>query len=153
MIKMVVAGLWVCVVTLCSAYAAVTWQTAAHAPEADGHKTHASTDTIRSRMISVPVISDGALQGYVVAQFIYSVDAKVMKGMAVKPDLFLLDETFKTLYSEETIDFRQIKKQDLPKLSKRIAENANKRLGSHLVEDVLIQELNYLSKEGMRAKR
>lgn len=152
MIKMLIAGVWVCVVTLASAYAAVSWYMPRPA-EADGQKSHANTDAVRSRMISVPVIADGALQGYVVAQFVFNVDGKVMKAMALKPDLFLVDEAFKTIYAEETIDFRQIKKQDLPRLSKKIAENVNKRLGSRLVEDVLIQEFNYLPRESMRSKR
>lgn len=152
MIKMIIAGVWVCLVTLASAYAAVSWQSAAKSPAGDGHGHKAAAyEVIKPRMISVPVIADGELQGYIVAQFLFSVDANIMKAMSVKPDLYLLDEAFKTLYAEETIDFRQIRKQDLPKISKRIAENANQRLGAKLVEDVMIQELNYLSKEAMRA--
>lgn len=160
MIKLIIAGVWVCLVTLASTYAAVSWQTAPRAAELaqKGHgsgtesaKGHGgSTEAVKSRMISVPVIIDGAVQGYVMAQFIFVVDAKAMKQMSVKPDLFLLDEAFKTIYAGDVGDFRKLKKQDLGALSKGIAENANKRLGARVVEDVLVQELNYIPKDRVR---
>jgi len=149
MIKAMVSGVWVGAVTLASAYAGLSWQTA-RPTATEAHKVHGGVETVRTRMISVPVIADGALQGYVMAQFAVTVDGAVAKGMSVKPDLYIQDEAFKTIYAEEAIDFRQIKRQDLAGLSKKIAENVNKRLGSHVVADVLIQELNYLTKESVR---
>jgi hypothetical protein len=152
MIKMLVSGVWVCVVTLASAYAAFTWQTSARSEH--GSKVFGSgLETVRTRMISVPVIIDGAIQGYVMAQLIFTIDSKTLKDMPIKPDIYLLDEAFKTIYGEGTIDFRQAKKADLGALSKKIADSANKRFGSRLVEDVLIQEMNYLSKDAVREGR
>lgn len=158
MIKLIIAGLWVCLVTLGSAYGAVYWQTAQHPPTHEsaqksndhGHGASGGKETLKTRMISVPVIADGAVQGYVMAQFVFVADSKAMKEMAVKPDLFLLDEAFKTIYSGEAGDFRKLKKQDLGVLVKKIGENANKRMGVNVVEDVLIQELNYIPKDRVR---
>jgi hypothetical protein len=105
---------------------------------------------VRTRMISVPVVADGGIRGYVVAQFAFTAPAKLMKQMPVKPDLYVLDEAFQLIFSGEMIDFRQFKKQDLPSLGKQIVENVNKRLGMRVVEDVLVQELNYVPKDGVR---
>lgn len=149
MIKLLVSGLWVCVVTLLSSYVAVSWQSGRTTPLATP-KASAAMDAIKTRMISVPVIADGALQGYVMAQFIFTVDAKLAGRLPIKPDIYILDETFKTMYSEETVDFRHFRKQDLPKLSKKIIESVNTRIGSRLVEDVLIQELSYVPKDQAR---
>jgi len=147
MIKLILCGVWACAVTLLSCYAAVSWHSRAPAPE---QGALAGIETVRTRMISVPVVADGAIHGYVMAQFVFTVDGKVMKHLSVKPDLFLLDEAFKTIYSGENVDFRQFKKQDLPALSKRIGESVNKRLGVALINDVLIQEMNYIAKEQVR---
>ena len=149
MIKLIVCGLWVCLVTLASTYAAVSWHTA-RAPEPETQKLFSGLETVRTRMISVPVVADGAIHGYVMAQFVFTADAKVMKNLSVKPDVFLLDEAFKTIYGGESIDFRQFKKQDLPGLSKRIADNVNKRLSVRLIDEVLVQELNYIAKDHVR---
>lgn len=149
MIKLVLSGLWVCLVTLASTYAAVSWHTA-RTPEPEVQKLFGGLESVRTRMISVPVVADGAVHGYVMAQFVFTVDANAMKRMPVKPDVFLLDEAFKTIYGSDRIDFRQARKQDLPGLSKDIADNVNKRLGVALIDDVLIQEFNYVSKADVR---
>jgi hypothetical protein len=148
-IKLILSGLWVCLVTLASTYAAVSWHTS-KAPKAEGQKQLGGLDSVKTRMISVPIVADGTIQGYVMAQFVFTADATVMKRLSVKPDVFLLDEAFKVIYGGQTVDFRHFKKQDLPALSRQIAENVNKRLGVALIDDVLVQELNYVPKENVR---
>jgi hypothetical protein len=151
MIKLILIGLWACAVTLASCYAAVSLHSPSAAPEPASHGAAPVIETVKSRMISVPVIADGAIHGYVMAQFMFTVDGKVMKSLSIKPDIFLLDEAFKAIFTGENVDFRQFKKQDLPGLSKKIGEGVNKRLGVHLIEDVLVHELNYIPKDRVRA--
>jgi len=169
MIKLLLAGLWVCLVTLGATYGVVVWYApgsashdahAAGPPAAGGgHEAAASShggggggggDAIKTRMISVPIVADNAIQGYVMAQFAFTVDGKVLKQLPVKPDAYLVDEAFKTIFAGKGIDFRQFKKQDLPGLTKDIAEGVNKRLGVRLIGDVLVQELNYIPKDQVR---
>ena len=151
MIRLILSGLWVCLVTLASTYAAVSWL-APRAPEGETHiqKLNGGLESVKTRMISVPVISEGAVHGYVLAQFVFTVDGKAMKHLVVKPDVFLLDEAFKAIYGGESVDFRHFTKRDLQALSKQIGDNVNKRLGARLVEDVLVQELNYVAKDHVR---
>jgi trk system potassium uptake protein TrkH len=54
------------------------------------------------------------------------------------------------IYAGEKVNFRQMKKQDLPSLAKLLGENVNKRLGAPLVHDVLIDQLSYVPKEEIR---
>ena len=150
MIKMIVSGVWVCLVTLGAAYMAFQWQVNAK-PVDPAHKSfNANKEAVKTRMISVPIIIDNALQGYVMAQLTFTIDSKLNKEMPIKAQEYLLDEAFKVIYSEGTIDFRKAQKQDLVSMSRHIADNANKRFGAQLVDDVLIQELNYLPKEQAR---
>ena len=151
MIKLILSGLWVCLVTLASTYAAVSWLAPrVPEPETQTQKLSGGLDSVKTRMISVPVVADGAIQGYVMAQFVFTVDSKTMKHLSVKPDVFLLDEAFKAIYGGDSVDFRQFKKRDLQGLSKQIGDNVNKRLGVRLIEDVLVQELNYIAKDQVR---
>ena len=150
MIKPILTGVWVCAATMGSAYLGVVWQRPVVVSDRPDHSASSDLVPIRTRMISVPVVADGAIRGYVVAQFAFTAPAKLMKHLAVKPDLFVVDEAFQLIFSGEMIDFRQFKKQDLPVLGKTIAENVNKRLGIRVVEDVLVQELNYVPKDSVR---
>jgi hypothetical protein len=151
MIRLILSGLWVCLVTLASTYAAVSWL-APRPPEAETQiqKLNGGLESVKTRMISVPVIGEGTIHGYVTAQFVFTVDGKAMKHLAVKPDAFLLDEAFKAIYGGDSVDFRHFTKRDLQALSKQIGDNVNKRLGARLVEDVLVQELNYIAKDHVR---
>ena len=172
MIKLILSGFWVCLVTLLSTYGVITWHgvaataaapaPAAHAPApAAGaaskpkseHETAAllaGMESIKTKMISVPIVADNAVQGYVMAQFVATADSKEMKRFAIKPDIFLVDEAFKAIFAGGTIDFRSFKKQDLAALTKQIAANVNQRLGVRIVEDVLVHELSYIPKDQVR---
>lgn len=150
MIKMILTGVWVCLVTLGAAYGAFTWQLNAKPVDPAQKSFNANKEAVKTRMISVPIIMENALQGYVMAQLTFTIDSKLNKEMPIKAQEYLLDEAFKVIYSEGAIDFRKAKKQDLVGMSKKIADNANKRFGVQLVDDVLIQELNYLPKDQTR---
>lgn len=145
-------GVWVCAVTLTSAYFGVMWPRSGTpaADSKDRHSQPADLTPVRTRMISVPVVAEGAIRGYVVAQFTFTAPAKLMKHLPIKPDLFVVDEAFQLIFSGKTIDFRHFRKQDLPALAKQITENVNQRLGMHVVEDVLVQELSYVPKDSVR---
>ncbi len=151
MIKPILTGVWVCAATMGAAYLGVAWQRPAPAvSDKSGHGAASDLVPIRTRMLSVPVVGDGGIRGYVVAQFAFTAQAKVMKHMPIKPDMYVLDEAFQLIFSGEYIDFRQFKKQDMLALGKKVAENVNKRLGAQVVEDVLVQELNYVAKDNVR---
>lgn len=151
MIKLIFVGLWACAISLGSSWAVIAWKAgkaaeAAHEPD----KHSGGLEQVRTKMISVPVIANGAIQGYVVAQFAFSIDAKLLKKLTIKPDAILMDEAFKTIYAGEAIDFANLKKQDLPALLKTVSDNANRRFGVPMIQDVLIQELNYVPKAEVR---
>jgi hypothetical protein len=103
-----------------------------------------------SGLISVPVIANGKVQGYIMAQFAFTIEGAALKRLPVKPDVYLIDEAFKILYSSDLLDFRQVKTQELPAVSKMIMDNTNNRLGGAIIRDVLVQEFTYLSKDQVR---
>jgi hypothetical protein len=149
MIKLILVGVWVCAATIISAYFTMNMkQTQTVDQKTD--KLTGGAETVKTKMISVPVIADGVIQGYVIAQFVFVMDAKMLKRMTVQPEVFLLDEAFSTIYTGGAIDFRNVAKQDLKLLAKTIEDRVNARLGGKYVQDVLIEELNYMSKDEAR---
>ena len=105
---------------------------------------------IALKSITVPVIANGALQGYVLVQITVSAKSGLLKSLPQPPNLFLTDEAFKTVYEEEQVDFKHLEKQNLAGLSKKITGNINARAGVPVAEDVFIQELHYFSKQDMK---
>ena len=107
---------------------------------------------VKPKMISIPVIAAGEVTGYIAAQLVFHVDGGALKKMNMKPEDALLDETFKTLYGQSGVDFRNLQKQDLPGISKSIADNVNKRLGMNFVDSVMFHELSYIPRSEVRGK-
>jgi hypothetical protein len=151
MIKVILSALWICIITLVSSYAAVLWktQTAIAGTGDDGLTGLNYTKTVP---INVPIIEQGAINGYVVAQFVYTADAAALKQLSVPPDAFILDEAFRTIFSDERIDFEHLERFDLASLTKNLATAVNARFGTDIVQDVLVEQFTFITKDEVRAQ-
>lgn len=149
MIRLIVTGIWICLVTALSTYAATLWHSEG-APEADAGKRFTGLESLQSDVISVPVVASGAVQGYVLAQFTFTMKSEALKKMSVKPDVFIVDAAFRSIYSGEAAALRGAKKQDLQALTTAIKTRVNDRFGEPLVEDVLIEKLTFVPKDEVR---
>ena len=149
MIRLIAAGMWICLVTALSSYAATLWHTQT-SPEEEVNKLFGGLESMQTSMLSVPIVADGAVQGYVVAQFTFTMNSDVVRRMSVKPDVFLLDAAFRSIYGGDPATLRGVRKQDLQQLTTAIKERANVRFGSSLIEDVLIEKYSYVPKDEVR---
>ena len=144
MIRSLLISVWIVSVTLAAAYFGHTMQSAPRPPGAE--EAGKALTAVKLKSITVPVVADGALQGYVLTQLSISAKPDLLKNLPQPPDVLLGDEVFKTLYAEEQVDFKHIEKTDLARLSQKIRDSINSRAGAVVAEDVFIQELHYMSK-------
>jgi hypothetical protein len=151
-IKLIAVGIWACLVTAVTSMASVSWQSSG-AATVNGNSPFDDSTIVKPRLVSVPIIKEGKVQGYVVARIAYMVDEAVLAQLSFKPDLILVDEAISTIYMGNGIDFRKLEPQDLASFKKALAKNVNSRVGTELVSEVLIEELDYLTKEEVRARK
>jgi hypothetical protein len=149
-IKYLLFGIWICIVTLGSSFAMISWQAQQVTPTVEGDAAKTPIEQVQTKRISVPVITNGSLKGYVLAQFVFHINAAALKEMTVKPDIYLVDEAFKVIYSGKAIDFRNPEKPDFSALGRTIKENVNARFGENFVQEVLVQELSYIPQDKLR---
>lgn len=145
--KVFLVGLWVALVTLGSGWAAAMWKAAASKPVVDT-SAEASTQFLKTRAISVPMIAEGQVQGYIVVQFGLTLDGALLKKAPVPAEVFVVDEAFRLLYTDDQLDFKHLKKFDIPKFTKAVMDNTNDRLKEKVVRQVLLQEMSYVEKQG-----
>ena len=100
----------------------------------------------------MPIIVDGAVEGYVVAQFVYTADAAALNRLSVPPDAFMLDEAFRTIFSDDRIDFDHLERFDIASLTAKLTEAANTRFGIDLIQDVLVEQFTFVTKDEVRAQ-
>ena len=111
----------------------------AHSAAAAGRATEAR----KTHEINVPRIKDGAIKGYAVMLLSYTVDLGALRAAAMAPDSILVDEAFRYVYNDDTIDFDHLDRFDLAKMSKALARAVNVRVKADVVVDVGVQEFTY----------
>jgi hypothetical protein len=137
-------------VTLGASYAAVMWESDAPV-DAKADEFFGGLDYVKTSPISVPIVSSGMVEGYVIAQFVFTVDGTTLRKLSVPPEVFLLDEAYRAIYAGQKIDFKHLDRYNVDDLTKEIAAKVNTRFKADLVKDVLVEQFNYLAKEEVRA--
>jgi hypothetical protein len=102
-----------------------------------------ATEARKTHEINVPRIKDGAIKGYAVMLLSYTVDLSALKTAAMAPDSILVDEAFRYVYSDDTIDFDHLDRFDFVKMSKALVGAVNTRVKGDVVVDVGVQEFTY----------
>ena len=102
-----------------------------------------ATEARKTHEINVPRIKDGAVKGYAVMLLSYTVDLNALRSAAMAPDSILVDEAFRYVYNDDTIDFDHLDRFDFAKMSKALAQAVNARVKSDVVVDVGVQEFTY----------
>ncbi len=149
MIKLLVTGVWICGVALASVYFSV--QTANQKEEVEPDPAmFGGLETLRGEIISIPVIRDGAVQGYFLTRLSYTIDPeKVIKLTIPVPDM-VTDALYTALVGEQVIDFTGERKFDLEAFKTQVKETLNNRLGEIVFHDVIVEQIDYLSKADIR---
>ncbi|HEY1736770.1 MAG TPA: hypothetical protein VGG12_08990 [Methylovirgula sp.] len=143
MIKLLAGCMWVCLVTAAAGYGAAVWklnatEAMAAVPPAEKLQYH------KTKTLNVPMIANGAVQGYVVVQLGFTQSSKA-PAVAVPPEAFLLDEAFRIIYTDPKLDFRHLEHYDVGNLTRTLVTRVNSRLGADVIKEVLVEEINFVS--------
>lgn len=151
MMLRLVAGVWLCLVALGSSYGMTQWKMQQAASQiADAKPVKKAGDLRKLKSITVPMISHGQVQGYLVAQFAFMMESDVGKQFDTQPDAFVSDEAFRLLYADEKLDYKNLDRFDIPRFAGTVKANVNARLKANVVADVLVQEFNFIASEDVR---
>ena len=150
MIKFILAAIWICAVSvgavLYSFQSSEARSTAAPPPAFFGGLDHISTE-----LVSVPLVKDGAVDGYFLTRLSYSIDSEKMKTLTVPVNAILVDEIHSYLYANPEIDGFKAGAFDISAFRDGLRESINERVGSKLIHDVFIEQADYLSKDEIRS--
>lgn len=150
MIKLLAVGLWACVVALGASWATASFTGAQAAPEEQEATYFQGLDYRKTNNITVPLIGEDAIKGYLLANFVYTIDGAKAAKLAVPPDPFILDEAFRRLYSIEGFDFDNPRRYDIDSLTTEIKDAVNERYGEALVHEVLVEQFDFIARESIR---
>ena len=150
MTKLLFAGIWLCGVVFATSHLAADWR-ASRLADAGADETYfAGIVYEKTRPISVPIVRDGAISGYVVAQFVYTIDTDDLRRLGVPPESFVLDETFRRLFADESIDFANLRAFDMKAFLDGLTQGVNARIGAPVIRELLVEEFNFVDPSQIR---
>jgi hypothetical protein len=150
MLRMIMGGLWICLVTLATGYFAVEHLAAKASGEVEEANYFRGIAYEKTRSLTVPIIVGGAVDGYVVAQFVYTAETRKLRDLGVPPEAFIVDEAYNLIFSSPQINFRNLRSFDMKSFLAEITARVNKRLDAAIIRDMLIEEFNFVDKSQLR---
>ena len=151
MIRLLLTGLWVCILTAGASYAVAYWkETGTLLPQSEEHIE--GLQYHKTRVLSVPMIENGSVQGYIVTRFVYTVESGMTQQLPFPPDPFVVDEAFRTIFADSRLDFWNLARYDLSILTASIKQRVNQRMQADVLQDVLLEDFNYIAREEFQQK-
>lgn len=87
---------------------------------------------------------------YFLTNLVYTVDPAQIKKLSIPAQALITDQVYSYLYENPQIDFSKYESLDVDAFRKNIRDAVTARVGEELVHEVLIDQINFMSKEDIR---
>ena len=149
MIKFIAAAIWICAATLGAAV--YSFQLTSPATEVETPQPLlGGLDYVKTDVIAVPVLRHASVTGYFLTQLVYTVDPQIMSKLSVPAESMIVDQVYSYLFGSPEIDFTQTRNLDLDTFRANIREAVNAHVGEKLIHDVMIEQIEFMSKDEIR---
>lgn len=150
MVKFIIAALWIVGVTVGSIFFAFSSTSSTPGAAEKPAPYFGGLDYVKTDVVSVPVVQDGQVAGYFIARFVYTAEPAKLASMTVPMEALVTDEVFSYVYSHPLIGFEKGDRIDLDAFRNGLRDSLNKRIGEEFVHEVLMEQVDYLSKQEIR---
>lgn len=151
MIKNIILGVWVCLATLGGVYGADMLSD--KGGKVDDAVQLGGMSYVSMMPLSVPIVRNGEVVAYVVTKLVYGVRENKLRNHQREFETHFVDSVFRVIYNAESIRFAEKRRADLDAIVKEIIAKTNESLGREMVEEVLIEQLNYILRDQVRCAK
>ena len=92
------------------------------------------------------------VHGYFLTRLVYTVDPAKLSALSVPPKDLITDELYTLLVGNRVIDFPKMDNFDLKAFRDDIRNALNKRVGADVFHDVMVDQIDFLSKSDIRGQ-
>ena len=150
MLKLILTGVWVAIVTLGSVYFTIQMSQAPD-PAEEAAKKKAVEVLVKGEVVTFPVIAQGRVEGYFLTRTSFITDKTKLSEITLPIPELLTDELYTEIVGDKVIRVSENRNFDLKAFKARIKEALNKKLGSEVVLDVIVEQIDYLTKEEIQS--
>ena len=149
MIKFVAAAIWLCAVTIGAVF--YSFQSASARMDAPAPPPLlGGLDYIMTDIVSVPVLHEGRINGYFLTRLVYTVEPEKAARLSVPADALIVYQVYSYIYGNPELDFASHETLDLDAFRDGIRKKINEKIGEDLIHEVLVEQVDFLSKEEIR---
>lgn len=149
MLKLIITGIWVAAVTLGSVYFSIQMSMAPD-PALDEAAKKAVQELVRGEVVTYPVIAQGRVEGYFLARTSFVADKTKLADIKLPIPEMLTDEMYTELVGDKVIRVSDNRNFDLKAFKDRVKQALNQKLGSEVVLDVVVEQIDYITKEELQ---
>ena len=146
MLKLIITGVWVAAVTLGAVYFSIQMAKAPD-PALDAAKAKAVQELVRGETVTYPLIAAGKVEGYFLAKASFVTDKTKLEEIKLPIPELLTDELYTELVGDKVIRVGENRNFDLKAFKERMKTALNQKLGSEVVLEVIIEQIDYLTKQ------
>jgi hypothetical protein len=150
MLKLILTGVWVAIVTLGSVYVSIQMSKPTDPAEEEAAKK-AVQELVKGEVVTFPVIAQGRVEGYFLTRTSFITDKTKLGEITLPIPELLTDELYTELVGDKVIRVSENRNFDLKAFKARVREALNKKLGSEVVLDVIVEQIDYLTKEEIQS--
>jgi len=144
MIKLIGTGVWILLITLASVYFSLKM---ASAPKVDtaAAEREAAMEFVSGYTTTVPVISEGGVNGYLLTKLAYKANKELAAKQVVPLPEMITDELYTLLVGKKMIDIADVGSFDLEAFRGIVKEGLNRRFGAGVIDEVYVEQIDYLT--------
>jgi hypothetical protein len=150
-LKFVAAAVWIIAASVASVHYAYQ-----HGMDQPVEKTEPDVfgglDYVKSDVISIPILHAGEVQGYFLTRLVFTAEQKKLAMLTVPVQAMLVDELYSALYGDPQVDFTRSRPINLDEFRAGIRDAINARVNDRLIHEVLIEQLEFLTKDDIRER-
>jgi len=148
-IKFIAAAIWICAVTIGAVF--YSFQTASAKLNAPAPPPLlGGLDYIKTDIVSVPVLYEGQIHGYFLTRLVYTVEPEKAARLSVPAEALIVDQVYSYVYGNPELDFASHETLDLDAFRAGIRKKINDKIGEEMVHEVLVEQVDFLSKDEIR---
>lgn len=150
MIKAIIAGIWS--VALLSG--SLILFGGMNGDNADGGKDAAAKlEYIKLDTMSITIIRDNVLQGYLILDVGFEFEAAKRVNLTAPAELVLMDAINRRVFTDKEIDIERLEQFDFISFKEKVKEAVNNKVGDSFASEVLIERIDFISYEEIRDKK
>jgi hypothetical protein len=151
MIKLIIVGFLGAISSAGGAsYALLSW--GSNSNSSGEEKAGSLIENISTELTAVPIVAEGKVAGYIVLKITSRVDRSKLKSADVLLSPYLNDAVFRAAFDFASGGITEIKSKHVQQLAEEVSSIANARLGAEAVEEVHLEQFNFVSSGEIRNK-